>query len=100
MKRIFTIFTLLFAVLFSSNDVSAQSLSDLLRGLGQGQSESTSGSAEGDSSKKGGLSDILSGVAGALGIGNSKAGIEQLAGTWSYYAPAVSFKSDNFLLKA
>ncbi len=30
MKRIFTIFTLLFAVLFSSNDVSAQSLSDLL----------------------------------------------------------------------
>ncbi len=44
MKRIFTIFTLLFAVLFSSNDVSAQSLSDLLRGLGQGQSESTSGS--------------------------------------------------------
>lgn len=42
----------------------------------------------------------MSGVAGALGIGNSKAGIEQLAGTWSYSAPAVSFKSDNFLLKA
>jgi len=82
---------------FSSATVSAQSLSDLLKGLGgQGQSTST----EDTSAQKNGLGDILSGVAGALGLGNSKAGIEQLAGTWSYTGPAVSFKSDNLLLKA
>ena len=97
MKRIIKIATLAFAVLLISADVSAQSLSDLLKGLGQGQSTTQTDSS---SSRKGGLSDVLSGVAGALGLGNSKAGIDQLAGTWAYSSPAVSFKSDNLLLKA
>lgn len=97
MKHIFSAVALVIMLSFSSVTVSAQSLSDLLKGLGgQGQSTST----EDTSAQKNGLGDILSGVAGALGLGNSKAGIEQLAGTWSYTGPAVSFKSDNLLLKA
>lgn len=97
MKHIFSTFAVALILLFSSASASAQSLSDLLKGLGgQGQSTST----ENTSTSKGSIGDILSGVAGALGLGNSQAGIEQLAGTWTYSAPAVSFKSDNFLLKA
>lgn len=97
MKHIFSTFAVALILLFSSVSSSAQSLSDLLKGLGgQGQSTST----ENTSASKGSIGDILSGVAGALGLGNSQAGIEQLAGTWTYSAPAVSFKSDNFLLKA
>lgn len=81
-------------LLCTSFGASAQSLSDLLNGLGGSKTEST------DSKKGGGVGDIISGVAGALGLGNSKAGIDQLAGIWQYTGPAVSFKSDNLLLKA
>lgn len=50
-------------------------------------------------SNTGGLGDFLSSVAGALGLaGNLK--MDDLVGTWSYYKPAVEFKSDNFLMKA
>lgn len=99
MKHILSILALATVLLFSPASASAQSLSDILKGLGNSQSTSTS---TGDSStqKNNGIGDLLSGVAGALGLGNSKAGIEQLAGTWTYTGPAVSFKSDNFLLKA
>lgn len=94
MKKILTILFSIF--LLSSNTVSAQSsgLGDLLRGLGKGSSEKTY------DGQKSGLGDILSGVAGALGYGNSAPSIEKLAGTWAYSSPAVSFKSDNFLMKA
>lgn len=95
MKHTFSTIAIAVMLLFSSASASAQSLSDLLKGLG-GQSSTT----EGTTTQSGGLGDILSGVAGALGLGNSKAGIEQLAGTWAYSGPAVSFKSDNLLLKA
>lgn len=95
MKHILSTVAVVMALLLSSSTASAQSLSDLLKGLGgQGQSGTT------ESTQKNGIGDILSGVAGALGLGNSKAGVEQLAGTWTYSAPAVSFKSDNLLLKA
>lgn len=93
MKRIFSVIALSMILLCASAGASAQSLSDLLNGLGGSKTESTD-------SKKGGVGDIISGVAGALGLGNSKAGIDQLAGTWQYTGPAVSFKSDNLLLKA
>ena len=94
MKRILSTVALAMIVLCTSFGASAQSLSDLLNGLGGNKTEST------DSKKGSGVGDIISGVAGALGLGNSKAGIDQLAGTWTYTGPAVSFKSDNLLLKA
>ena len=95
MKRILTVISLAIVLMCSSTGASAQSLSDLLNSLGQGnKTEST------DTKKSGSVSDLISGVAGALGLGNSKAGVDQLAGTWQYVSPAVSFKSDNFLLKA
>lgn len=52
------------------------------------------------SGKSGGLGDLLSGLANKLGVGSSSLTIEKMAGTWKYSGPAVSFKSDNLLLKA
>lgn len=51
-------------------------------------------------SKSGGLGDILSGLANKFGVGSSSLTIDKMAGTWNYKGPAVSFKSDNLLLKA
>ncbi len=96
MKHIISTLAVAIVMLFSSTSASAQSLSDILKGLGKNQSTSTEGSA----SSSGGIGDLISGVASALGLGNSQAGVAQLAGTWTYSGPAVSFKSDNFLLKA
>lgn len=50
--------------------------------------------------KSGGLGDMLSGLANKLGVGSSNLTIEKMVGTWNYSGPAVSFKSDNLLLKA
>lgn len=97
MKRL-SILAVLVSLLFTAPAASGQSLSDLLQGLGQKRSTVTADSTS--TGQKGGLSDLISGVAGALGLGNSKAGIDQLTGRWSYSGPAVNFKSDNFLLKA
>ncbi len=47
-----------------------------------------------------GLGDVLSGLANKFGVGSSSLTIEKLRGTWNYSGPAVSFKSDNLLLKA
>ncbi|MCI9284951.1 MAG: DUF4923 family protein [Muribaculaceae bacterium] len=78
-------------------DSPLSGLGSLLQGLGQSRDTTSTGSSTG---KSGGLGDIISGVTGALGLGNSKASIESLSGTWTYNGPAVTFKSDNFLLKA
>ena len=50
--------------------------------------------------KSGGLGDLLSGLANKFGVGSSSLTIEKMTGTWKYSGPAVSFKSDNLLLKA
>lgn len=52
------------------------------------------------SGKSGGLGDLLSGLANKFGVGASSLTIEKMTGTWKYSGPAVSFKSDNLLLKA
>ncbi|WP_289875404.1 lipocalin-like domain-containing protein [Duncaniella muris] len=87
--------------LFLSTSVSASAsgwdISDL---LGKVSSATASDSTKIGSSKGGGLGDLLSGVANALGVGSSKLTVEKMVGTWKYVNPAVSFKSDNFLLKA
>lgn len=87
--------------LFLSTSVSASAsgwdISDL---LGKVSSATASDSTKTGSLKGGGLGDLLSGVANALGVGSSKLTVEKMVGTWKYVNPAVSFKSDNFLLKA
>lgn len=76
---------------------SAQSARDILGGLLGGGSSSTSS----DSTKQGGgLSDLIGGVANVLGLGSTELSVKNLEGTWKYSDPAVSFKSDNLLLKA
>lgn len=75
----------------ASQDSPLSGLADLFK---NGSSTSS------DDSKSGGLGDLLSGVANALGVGSSSLTVDKLAGTWTYSAPAVSFKSDNLLLKA
>ncbi len=93
MKKVITLLYIA-VLLLAPASASGQSLSNLLKGLGS--SSSSSSSSDSGSS----LTDLISGVAGALGFGNSGASIESLAGTWTYKAPAVAFKSDNLLLKA
>lgn len=106
MKKIITTITLLLASVLITPAILADSplggLGSLLQGLGQ--KGATSGNDTETTTtttpSSGGLGDLLSGVAGALGLGNNAPTVEKLAGTWSYTAPAVTFKSDNFLLKA
>lgn len=73
--------------------VSAQSIKDILSGLGK--SDSTENSS-GQSSGK--LGDIL-GTIGKI-TGSDKVPISSLTGHWTYQGPAVSFKSDNLIKKA
>lgn len=99
MKKLILLLALV-ATTFSSA-MAQSSLSDLLNNLGNKNQEQTATEQTPSTDKKtSGLGDMLSGVAGALGLGNSKASVQQLAGTWNYVKPAVAFKSDNFLLKA
>lgn len=51
----------------------------------------------GDSSSS--VTDAISGALGGI-LSTGKITVEQLEGTWSYSAPAVTFKSDNLLKKA
>lgn len=92
---------LIIPVFFSvsiSASASNWDISDILGKVSSASSDSTKSASE--SSKTAGLGGLISGVANALGIGSSNLTVEKLVGTWNYYGPAVSFKSDNFLLKA
>lgn len=99
MKRISVIF-LLTLILSTSLSASAAGwdISDLLGKVSSASVDSTKTSA--GSSKGGNLGGLLSGVANALGLGSSNLTVDKMVGTWNYTNPAVSFKSDNFLLKA
>ncbi len=97
MKKIILILAVL---LCAAPVVSAQSARDILGGLlGGGSNQQTDSTSTGSNSGSG-LGDLIGGVAGMLGIGNKDVDIKSLAGTWNYKKPAVSFKSDNLLLKA
>lgn len=103
MKKLITFLSLAIIVLASSSAARASEwdINDILGNLGSGRSEQTSTKKTDDTSKKGGsLGDLLSGVANKFGLGSSSLTIEKLVGTWKYSGPAVSFKSDNLLLKA
>lgn len=100
MKRISVAFLLsLFLSASFSASASGWDISDLLGKVSTASSDTTKTSQSG-SSKAGNLGGLLSGVANALGLGSSSLTIEKMAGTWNYVNPAVSFQSDNFLLKA
>ncbi|MDE6174718.1 MAG: DUF4923 family protein, partial [Duncaniella sp.] len=100
MKRISVAFLLsLFLSASFSASASGWDISDLLGKVSTASSDTTKTSQTG-SSKAGNLGGLLSGVANALGLGSSSLTIEKMAGTWNYVNPAVSFQSDNFLLKA
>ena len=73
----------------SAFSVNAQSLSDILSGLGK------SNSTESSSSSGNILSGILDGV-----FSKSNLSLKDLVGEYQAQGPAVTFKSDNFLQKA
>lgn len=92
MKKLFIIPML--ALVFGASSYAAPAattdnpLSGILGGLKKGGSSSGSG-----------LGDALGGIVGGL-LSNDKISPESLVGTWNYVAPAVCFKSENFLQKA
>lgn len=105
MKRIAILLLLPFCLISASVSASASSwdISDLLGKLSADTTKTATKSGTGATakdSKSGGLGSLLSGVANALGMGSSSLTVDKLVGTWNYSAPAVSFKSDNLLLKA
>ena len=101
MKRIISLL-IAAAALLSAPSAMAYDLSSILGGLkGAGSQATDSTSTTTGSGDAGGkLGDVLGGVAAALGIGSDQADISKLAGEWAYDGPAVTFKSDNLLLKA
>ncbi len=72
-------------------------LKNLLNNVG---SKNSTENATDTAKTESGLAGLLSGVANQLGIGSSDLTIEKLVGTWNYSNPAVSFASENLLLKA
>lgn len=101
MKRLYISLILAVVVGVFSPCMYAWDISDILNGVSGDSGNSTTEQKKDSSGKKsGGLGDLLSGVANALGSGSKNLTVEKLAGTWNYVSPAVSFKSDNLLLKA
>lgn len=101
MKRISVVFLLsLFLSASFSASASSWDISDLLGKVSSASTpaDTTTTSTSGSSSS--GLGSLLSGVANALGLGSSSLTVDKMVGTWNYVNPAVSFQSDNFLLKA
>lgn len=84
MKKIFAIVITIASVMASS--ASTLDIKDILNGVKNG-------------GNGGSTSEKLAGLAGAL-LSSDKIDIKSLHGSWSYKAPAVTFKSDNLLKKA
>lgn len=99
MKKItFILLLSLFLSTSMSASASGWDISDLLGKSSTATSADTTSTSS--TSKSSGLGSLLSGVANALGLGSSSLTVEKMVGTWAYVNPAVSFQSDNFLLKA
>lgn len=69
---------------------------DLLGNLGKLNGDTTT--ATGDSQSTGGVLGSLGSLIGNV-VANNKFSIDDLVGTWSYSSPAVSFQSENALMK-
>ena len=75
---------------------SAFAPKDLLGNLGKLNGDTTS--TTGDSQSTGGVLGSLGSLIGNV-VANNKFSIDDLVGTWSYSSPAVSFQSENALMK-
>lgn len=82
------------AALFMAISVNANAQFDLGSLLNKAKESVSKSKSSGDSSNSTG--DLLSGLAGLLGIGN-QASVNDLIGTWSYVEPAVEFSSGDIL---
>lgn len=69
---------------------------DLLGNLGKLNGDSTT--TTGDSQSTGGVLGSLGSLIGNV-VANNKFSVDDLVGTWSYSSPAVSFQSENALMK-
>ncbi len=92
MKKLFIIPMLALVFGASSHAAPAATVDNPLSGI-------LGGLKKGGSSSGSGLGDALGGIVGGL-LSNDKISPESLVGTWNYVAPAVCFKSENFLQKA
>lgn len=90
MKRIFSVAVLAMILSVLTPAAHAWDLSDLFGGGAKSDSTSAGG----------GIGDVISGIGNALGITSGKTEVKDLVGVWNYVDPAVTFKSDNLLLKA
>lgn len=88
MKRTLSIALLTAVISLFSFQASAWDLNDVLKNL------PSSGSKDNDKT-----GNAISAIAGALGLGGNFK-YADMVGTWNYSKPAVTFKSDNLLLKA
>lgn len=88
---------LLCVATFVPASASEWDIKNLLNNIG---SKNSTENAADTAKTESGLAGLLSGVANQLGIGSSDLTIEKLVGTWNYSNPAVSFASENLLLKA
>lgn len=87
-KRICNVLLFLAVSIASVTATQTGDITDLLKGLGSGSSESSSGVLSG-------LGSVLNGV-----LSTSKISISDVVGSWKYVEPAVEFKSENLLKKA
>ena len=103
MKKSLHTLLLVLGIMMSATTPSMASqwdLNSVLGKLGNASTATDSTATNSGSSSTGGLGALLSGVANKLGVGSSTLTVDKLVGTWNYAGPAVSFQSDNFLLKA
>lgn len=92
MKNLFKTLIIATIVTLTWSPARAFDLRDILRGVAGAGNDSTASAGSA-------VSDIISNVANAFGFGSGLS-INDLDGSWTYKEPAVSFKSDNLLMKA
>lgn len=101
MKKILLLVLLAILIFASAPTYASQwDINNILNNLGKGSTTTQQTDSAQSNTTAGGLGSLLSGVANKLGIGSSTLTIDKITGTWGYSGPAVTFKSDNLLLKA
>lgn len=82
--------------------LSAFTLLLMLSASAQIDLKSILGGLAGGNSSEGSDNNTVSAITGILGnlLSSDKISVESMVGNWSYTAPAVSFKSENLLMKA
>lgn len=94
MRKLFSLIVLV--ILFGAVNVQAFDPTKLVNTL-KGSGNSTESGTGGDN-KAGGIADAIGGIIGGL-VANDKFSVDDLTGSWAYTSPAVSFRSENALMK-